>query len=181
MKRLNRLRLEQLEEQLLPLESGILSSLIGGGNGSYENPYTVSEMDSLLDNGNWNGGYVVGMGYVLPASTTYGYGGGYGNYGYDWYRDALGYSSNIANLPFASALDDFLHTKGFGISYSGISILNDAVSYTEVVSALTGEVGIAIGVIGYGYEKAFDYIQNAWFEAEQYLRNLPYYYASWYY
>ena len=45
--------------------------------GSADNPYTLEEFNALLDNDEWEGGYVVGFGYVAPVvdihgSTVYG-------------------------------------------------------------------------------------------------------------
>lgn len=37
----------------------------GSDKGSANNPYTQEEYEQMLDNGTWNGGYVVGIGYVL--------------------------------------------------------------------------------------------------------------------
>lgn len=40
--------------------------------GSAENPYTQKEYEEMCDAGTWNGGYVSGMGYVLPEVVVTG-------------------------------------------------------------------------------------------------------------
>jgi hypothetical protein len=63
-------------------------SYVGGGAGTYEDPYTVAEFDMMCANGMWNGGYVEGWGYTFSEVTSYGsYGGNSGYYSYDGYGD----------------------------------------------------------------------------------------------
>ena len=38
-----------------------------GSKGTASNPYTYEEFDRMVEAGTWNGGYVEGMGYVLPT------------------------------------------------------------------------------------------------------------------
>lgn len=38
-----------------------------GSKGTASNPYTQDEFDHMVESGTWNGGYVEGMGYVLPT------------------------------------------------------------------------------------------------------------------
>lgn len=38
-----------------------------GSKGTANNPYTYEEFDRMVEAGTWNGGYVEGMGYVLPT------------------------------------------------------------------------------------------------------------------
>lgn len=40
--------------------------------GTSSNPYTQEEYNGMLDAGTWNGGYVEGLGYVLPEVEVYG-------------------------------------------------------------------------------------------------------------
>lgn len=40
--------------------------------GSITNPYTESEMNSMMDNDTWTGGYVIGLGYVSDEVTVLG-------------------------------------------------------------------------------------------------------------
>lgn len=41
-----------------------------GAKGSSSNPYSQVEFYELLDSGNWEGGYVTGMGYVTPEAVV---------------------------------------------------------------------------------------------------------------
>lgn len=41
-----------------------------GAKGSSSNPYSQDEFYELLDSGNWEGGYVTGMGYVTPEAVV---------------------------------------------------------------------------------------------------------------
>ncbi len=47
-----------------------LSSTGVGAKGSQSNPYTESEMNEMIDNGTWTGGFVVGLGYVAAEHTV---------------------------------------------------------------------------------------------------------------
>jgi hypothetical protein len=42
--------------------------------GSYQNPYTDSEFEEMMENGTWLGGFVENIGYIGPSAIIYGYG-----------------------------------------------------------------------------------------------------------
>ena len=74
MKKLKKLSIGLLDElaknqqKLCELE---MKSIVGGGSGTEDDPYTITEMESLMDSFQWRGGYVEYMGYVAPSSFTY--------------------------------------------------------------------------------------------------------------
>ena len=72
MKKLIRFTFAQLEESTTPIEASILSTLIAKGNGTANNPYTWGEFDMYMARDMWAGGYVEGMGYVIPEVNVYG-------------------------------------------------------------------------------------------------------------
>ena len=64
MRKLTRKNLEELAMILPVIEQKLLSSYVGGGNGTYEDPYTMTEFNDMADCGRWNGGFVEGLGFV---------------------------------------------------------------------------------------------------------------------
>jgi hypothetical protein len=74
MKRLEKVSLfEKMASELQVLREEECKGVLGGGNGTYGNPYSSNEYWSMLDTGNWTtGGYVNGMGYVSPKVTITG-------------------------------------------------------------------------------------------------------------
>lgn len=57
-----------------------MKSFIGGGSGTADDPYSITEMESLMDSCQWSGGYVEYWGYVNFSTHVYGsYYGGYCN------------------------------------------------------------------------------------------------------
>lgn len=63
--------------RILTIKTKNMSEKENGGNnspkkGSAENPYTQEEYEEMCDAGTWNGGYVSGMGYVLPEVVVTG-------------------------------------------------------------------------------------------------------------
>ena len=62
-----------MEERKYPFGSDVLRTVVGGGTGAYDNPYTLAEAESMMDAYTWYGGYVEGMGYVMRGVTIYGY------------------------------------------------------------------------------------------------------------
>ena len=45
---------------------------VGGGDGSWNNPFCESVFQQMLNNGTWEGGFVAGRGFVLPELVVYG-------------------------------------------------------------------------------------------------------------
>lgn len=64
MKKLKKLNLNELKEQVTTIEAHEADCLSGG--------YTIEQMEWLMDRGMWSGGYVDGMGYVSGVVTAYG-------------------------------------------------------------------------------------------------------------
>ena len=63
--------------------------MANSAKGTMENPYSMSECDSMLDNGTWPGGYVKDdsgeVTYVMKSVTVWGYSGS--GSGSDWGSD----------------------------------------------------------------------------------------------
>src|SRR5690554_3218827 len=76
MKTLTRKNLSDLARVMLQISEREQRSYVGGGSGTYEDPYTIAEFDMMCANGTWNGGYVEEWGYTFPDVTSYGYYGG---------------------------------------------------------------------------------------------------------
>lgn len=58
MKKLTRKNLSELAKTLPVIEKDVQSSFVGGGDGTYKNPYTMGEIEPLINNGTFKGGYV---------------------------------------------------------------------------------------------------------------------------
>ena len=58
--------------------------------GTQTNPYTQVEMATLQEEGTWNGGYVEGMGYIVPMMSVNS-GSGSGQHGTIYFFDNCGY------------------------------------------------------------------------------------------
>src|SRR5690554_542089 len=76
MKTLTRKNLSDLARVMLQISEREQRSYVGGGTGTYEDPYTIAEFDMMCANGTWNGGYVEEWGYTFPDVISYGYYGG---------------------------------------------------------------------------------------------------------
>lgn len=75
--------------------------------GSASNPYSQSEYQAILDNGTWSGGYVVGMGYVLPEVVI--------NESSDKGSDSMSSDDSKDSDPYGS--DDIFPDSGSSSSY----------------------------------------------------------------
>ena len=64
--KLERLTFEELAEVMPIVTKKEQEESCGGGNGSSSNPYSWGEYECFLMKQYWHGGYVEGMGYVLP-------------------------------------------------------------------------------------------------------------------
>ena len=70
MKKLTKLSLKQLADEMPVIESENQLTLLGGGDGTINNPYTYEEMNWMISSGSWGGGYVEGMvGYIGYVSS----------------------------------------------------------------------------------------------------------------
>lgn len=80
--------MEKKKLQTLKVESvneGVNAAQVANTEkGSVQNPYTIAELETMLEAGTWQGGYVESVGYNEEDYTSnynmesYGYGGGYG-------------------------------------------------------------------------------------------------------
>jgi hypothetical protein len=81
MKKIKRLNLNELQKRTSPFEEDILRSVIGGSYGSGNSHlFSWSDVNSMMDAGTWNGGWVNDNGNIfwLGAEANYGatvYGG----------------------------------------------------------------------------------------------------------
>ena len=69
---MTRKSLDELAKTLPVIEEASQIHYVGGGDGSPDNPYTQFEYNTMLNNSNWNGGYVEGIGYVANDVYVYG-------------------------------------------------------------------------------------------------------------
>lgn len=67
MKKLTRKCLDEMAKELSVIEKVDQTVYLGGGSGTVADPFTVAELDLLMDSGRWHGGYVDGMGFVQGA------------------------------------------------------------------------------------------------------------------
>lgn len=77
----------------------------GAAKGTSTNPYTQEEFNSMLNSGTWKGGYVDGMGYVLPEVNVKGSSGSFYFSFFDSWSDPWGnisnpWGSSDGNAPF---------------------------------------------------------------------------------
>ena len=70
MRKLTKKNLDELAEMMPRISEIEKMSIVGGGSGTKEDPYTIDEFDSMCDNDNWKGGFVVGQGYVAGQVTV---------------------------------------------------------------------------------------------------------------
>ena len=101
------------QEKISELE---MKSLVGGGCGSPTDPYSVEELDALLDSNQWTGGYVEYLGYVAPSVFIYG-----GYYG-DLYANYHGSVSDFTQTLIESGLDQLAGTLISMIPYLGVGL-----------------------------------------------------------
>ena len=75
-RKLSRFRLSALESEVPSFEADVLRSIVGGGTGTYSNPYSWDQVESMIDAGTWSGGYVMheGAPYLLGNMLPEGHG-----------------------------------------------------------------------------------------------------------
>ena len=69
MKKLEKLSLKQMEQEMPVIGGDKRRKIIGGSDVVW---YTQEELDKWVTFGNWTGGYVEGIGYVGPCTTVEG-------------------------------------------------------------------------------------------------------------
>jgi len=73
MNKISRLSLSELEVVIPCFENDALRDVVGGGSGTYADPFTSAQVDAMIYNGTWTGGFVDGIGWVGGSTTIYGY------------------------------------------------------------------------------------------------------------
>ena len=66
MKKVGRLNLFELKDRINIIDKELQKEIVGTGAGTIDDPFTIDEFDNMLNYGTWSGGYVAGMGFVLP-------------------------------------------------------------------------------------------------------------------
>ena len=78
MKKISIGLLDELSKNQQRISELEMKSFVGGGSGTADAPYSIIEMESLMDSYQWSGGYVEYLGYVSFSPHVYGsYYGGY--------------------------------------------------------------------------------------------------------
>lgn len=123
------------QEKISELE---MNSLVGGGSGTSTDPYSVDELDVLLDSNQWAGGYVEYLGYVAPSTFIYGgyYGGLYANY--------HGSVSDFTRTLVESGLDQIAGTLFGMVPYLGVALDYYAQEIKDCKTQMLSEI-IALG------------------------------------
>ena len=140
-RKMKRLNLGTLEEVFHPFNADVLCTVVGGGNGTENSPYTWAEVDDLIDTGMWYGGYVNNNGspYYLGGSTgatIYGNSGGSGG----------GWLTHPFVSIIGSAIGSAIHSI-LGIAFSAAEIFDSVRSYNngEINSAMLGNKTFWVG------------------------------------
>jgi hypothetical protein len=82
MKKITKLNLYQLAKEMPVIPEIEKRGFVGGTfQSSGVTWYTVSEFEQLIDNGDWNGGYVDGWGYTAPDTNKFDVSGLYLSFG----------------------------------------------------------------------------------------------------
>lgn len=66
MKKVGLLNFLELKNVVNIIDKESQKEIIGAGAGTIDDPFTMDEFDYMLNYGTWSGGYVAGMGFVLP-------------------------------------------------------------------------------------------------------------------
>jgi hypothetical protein len=185
MKKIKRLKLNELQERTSPFEEDILRSVIGGSYGSGNSHLcSWSDVNSMMYAGTWYCGWVndtVNI-FCLGAEANYGatvYGthsGGYNTSASDFESWITSFFDAASSLP--ADLSAFITDNATGSSYAGnevsiISIINDSFQHTggqisderyayrlatTLAASYTGTLGPMAGAAAYAYERAYDFI-----------------------
>ena len=149
MKKLTRKSLSELAKTLPVIEKDVQASYIGGGDGSRNNPYTMAEIETLIENGTFKGGYIkdsagsvdywIGVATVSASSSS----NSNNSDSNSWLQDAIDcglipsydyYNSLASNQYFESAGNggyNGSYADGFTLPILGGT--EDAANYTSIV------------------------------------------------
>ena len=115
MKKLSIKLLDELAKNQQRISELEMKSFVGGGSGTADDRYSLAEMESLMDSGQWTGGYVDYLGYVSFSPHIYGsYYGGFCNQ----------YTGNLGDQIYSltdSSWNQFAATVINGIRYLGVA------------------------------------------------------------
>ena len=117
MKKLSIGLLDELAKNQQRISELEMKSFVGGGDGTEDDPYSLNEMESLMDSCQWTGGYVEYLGYV--SYSTHKYGSYYGGF-CSQYTGSL--AEQIQSL-VSSGWDQVAQTIIGGIPYLCFAIL----------------------------------------------------------
>ena len=70
MRKLTKKNLSELAGMMPRISEIEKMSIVGGGSGTKEDPYTIAEFDSMCDKDTWKGGWVEGQGFVAEQVTV---------------------------------------------------------------------------------------------------------------
>lgn len=152
MRKLTRKSLDELAKTLPVIEESFQMSYVGGGDGTSASPYTVAEFDSMCSSGNWNGGYVEGMGYV--ANDVYVYGNstypGQTSQNYYTFPDYVTSVSTDGANQVAGAIISEIPILGTGTSY-----------YAQEMGDMTRDIQAELLRKGYGGSSSFTIVRTS--------------------
>lgn len=167
MRKLTRQSLDELAQVMPVIDEREMRSFVGGGDGTYNNPYTEAEYEEMMNSGNWYGGFVdYGSGcidYVLATSfcsgnaqTVSGFNGHYINY--HLLREGWGISAtNVFN--------------GYTIVESGIFTVIVSDAHTDIQDYL-GSTGFLSLPNAYIYSTGDNPLGSFSFNLSQYTGNI---------
>ena len=131
MKKLEKLSLDQLHEEMTVLGSDEQREFIGGSGviGSIVE-YSIFEFEDKVENGTWTGGFVTGIGYVgYVSQTAFCYNGTSGDF-YDFVSEGVSSGWNqiagtvIDHLPILSEMTSYTQTQISNMRLDAINMLS---------------------------------------------------------
>lgn len=151
MKKLTRQSLDELAKTLPVIEKSFQMGYIGGGNGTSADPYTMVEYENMLSGGNWNGGYVEGMGYVNTGGDMY----IYGNSEYPGHN-----SQEYSSFPdYITSLSNTGWNKWGEIAAGSVPVIGSAVTHaSQLYGNMTRDIQAELMKKGYGSSSNFNLV-----------------------
>ena len=177
-KKLTRKSLNELAIMMPILSEIQQKTFVGGGDGTYGNPYTWEEYSNFLTKGTWYGGYVDGYGFVdssgsYDSGTYYDTSGSYGigdsgstsgsynqNDGVNIYN-ADHFSFNTGNTTFDSQLTTLL--KSNSVLKSVLSYFDKGIVHMtfEVNNLQTPDGSVKVAVTNFTSPESYHIIFNS--------------------
>ena len=191
-RKLERLTFSELETEMRCFEHDALRTIIGGGNGTSNNPYSWGDVDSMLDQGTWTGGYVndgYETFYLQPMTlcTIYGSNNNGGSGGYLSNSILQTIAGEIANMfsttlgKLFTAASIFDATRSFVDGEISDSVYVNRLLWIGFGTAAGGPIcGAAAGLISYFSEVGGAYAQEKYnqlnYQLEEYFSNPIHFY-----